>query len=285
MRFNWFNISFSQKLSEDLIREFKDVVDWRQICEFQILSEDFIREFKDVVDWNIISQCQRLSENFIREFQNKVDWQKISTFQRLSELFIAEFKDKVCWHFICIDQKLSERFIREFKDKVDWDLIAVNQPLNESFIEEFQDQIDWVVISAYQKLSDNFIKKLKDNSHYFDNIKFYSHNDHRTKEDKIEEIKNYALFYKLEFDGEYLYAYRNHDQWGRGHFNKTISYEKNKYYRDWRCDLNPNNQCSFGLGICPEGNTKIKIKVDDWGTIVSNDTYGKARVWGFEIIQ
>ena len=40
----------------------------------------------------------------------------------------------------------------------------------------------------------------------------------------------------------------------------------------------------LGFGIWPEGNTKIKIKLSDWGTIDKNDTCGKARVWGFEII-
>ena len=79
---------------------------------------------------------------------------------------------------------------------------------------------------------------------------------------------------------------------GRGSFNKTISYEPNIYYRDWHCDLNPNNQNSFGLGIWPKGNTKVKVLLTDFGCGVKdnmeqygfeNEEDGKARVWGFQI--
>jgi hypothetical protein len=67
-------------------------------------------------------------------------------------------------------------------------------------------------------------------------------------------------------------------------FKKTIRYKKGIYYRDWHCDMNSSNKNSFGLGIWPEGNTPIKIKVDDWGCRVTTDRNGKARVWAFEII-
>ena len=39
-----------QKLSESFIREFKDKVIWKYICDYQELSETFIDEFKDYVD-------------------------------------------------------------------------------------------------------------------------------------------------------------------------------------------------------------------------------------------
>ncbi len=65
-------------------------------------------------------------------------------------------------------------------------------------------------------------------------------------------------------------------------YNKTIAYEKNKYYRDWRCDLNPKQINSFGYGIFPEGNTKVKVKIEDFGCRVNKSK--KLRVWGFEVI-
>jgi len=40
---------------------------------------------------------------------------------------------------------------------------------------------------------------------------------------------------------------------------------------------------SFGLGIFPTGNTKVKIKFEDWGVCVERED-GKCRVWGFEIV-
>jgi hypothetical protein len=40
---------------------------------------------------------------------------------------------------------------------------------------------------------------------------------------------------------------------------------------------------SFGFGIWPEGNTPIRVKIEDWGVAVNRED-GKARVWGFEIL-
>ena len=74
---NWELISKHQHLSEDFIREFKDMVNWRWISERQHLSEDFIREFKDRVKWGFISKHQYLSDDFIREFNlsiSKDNW-------------------------------------------------------------------------------------------------------------------------------------------------------------------------------------------------------------------
>ena len=45
-----------------------------------------------------------------------------------------------------------------------------------------------------------------------------------------------------------------------GLFNKTIYYEKGIYYKDWHCNMDKNNDASFGLGIWPKGNTKIRVK-------------------------
>src|SRR5690606_14512094 len=57
-----------QKLSEEFIREHKELVNWWDISNYQKLSESFIREHKDLVNWECISYSQKLSESFIREF-------------------------------------------------------------------------------------------------------------------------------------------------------------------------------------------------------------------------
>ncbi len=108
------------------------------------------------------------------------------------------------------------------------------------------------------------------------------HHTTKLKEQKIEEMKSYAKEFNLKFDGEFLYAFRNHDQFGRGLFNKTIFYGKGKYYKDWHCDVDENEANSFGFGIFPKGNTKVKVKIEDWGCRVKNSN--KCRIWGFEII-
>ena len=100
-----------------------------------------------------------------------------------------------------------------------------------------------------------------------------------------KKIKAYAKKHGLVCNRRYLYAYRDHDKFGAGIFNKTIHYKKGVYYRDWHLDMRPEIKNSFGLGIFPKGNTKVRVKISDWGVAVEKDgNRDKARVWGFEII-
>ena len=96
----------------------------------------------------------------------------------------------------------------------------------------------------------------------------------------------YAEKYNLNYDKEnkVLTAFRNHDRRGCGIFNNTIQYQSGKYYKDWHCDLDSTEENSFDLGIWPEGNTKVLVKVEDWGTAIPTDEDGKARVWGFTVL-
>jgi hypothetical protein len=111
---NWYELCSQYNLSEEFIREHKNLVYWGCISEYQKLSEEFIREHKELVNWWNISACQKLSESFIREHKELVDWEYISKYQKLSEEFIREHKDLVDWIYISAYQKLSESFIREF---------------------------------------------------------------------------------------------------------------------------------------------------------------------------
>ena len=269
-----------KEFTENKKFQFQDDVRWEAISESQKLSEAFIEKFKDKVDWDSISINQKLSEAFIEKHQDKVDWDSISRYQKLSEKFIEKHQDKVDWYFISVYQKLSEAFIEKHQDKVVWNFISANQKLSETFIEKHQDKVKWYSISRNQKLSEAFIEKFQDKVDV--KLQNKKHKEKSYKQ-KLKEAKAYAKKHNLKIDDEYIYAYRNHDQWGRGMYNQTISYEKGKYYKDWHCDMDDEEENSFGLGIWPKGNTAVKVKIEDWGVAVA-DNKGKARVLGFEII-
>ena len=188
---------------------------------------------------------------------------------------IRTLSDKLGFKISCTSQ---EEFVREFQDRINWFWISSSQKLSEDFIREFQNKVNWIVISRNQRLSEKFIKEF---SHKLDvNIQLRKH--HR-KVNKEAEVASYATKHGLRYEKGVLYAYRNHDQYGHGTFNKTITYLPGKYYRDWHCDLEAVVQNSFGLGIWPKGNTPVKVKVKDWGVEVAGKDDGKARVWGFTV--
>jgi hypothetical protein len=223
-------------------------------------------------------------QNILKEYKvksfDKVNWINISEYQKLSEKFIEKYENKVNWDNISEYQKLSEKFIEKYENKVDWGWISKYQKLSEKFIEKYENKVNWYHISQYQKLSEKFIEKYKKNI----DIEIQKKNfKEKTLKEKLKEIKEYAKEYKLEFKNNKLIAYRDHDMHDRGVFNKTISYTKGKYYKDWRCNMNKKEKNSFGLGIFPKGNTKVEVKVEDWGVAVGRKD-GKARVFGFKVL-
>ena len=279
----WKEISMSQKLSEDFIREFQDKVNWDRISRCQKLSEDFIREFQDKVKWGWISMYQNLSEDFIREFQDKVVWRFISERQNLSESFIRDFQDKVDWEAISKYQNLSEDFIREFQDNVNWDGILKYQKLSESFIREYQDKVEWMRISTKQKLSENFIREFKDKLN-FDEIKKSWH--YKTTEEKKQEVIDTGLY---ECHDTYFIAYKGirGDRYSK--FNFQYKYEKGGIYESW-CDCS-DDESSFGLSVWDEPNARdycdelvvrVKVNYEDVGRVVHNG--GKIRCFKIEIL-
>lgn len=259
-----------------------------------LLVAPTIEEFIASRDWEYLCEYGRLSEDFIREFQNKVDWKKVSESQKLSEEFIWEFRQKVVWHKICASQRLSEEFLRKAQDFLNqngvWARVATYQRLSEKFIIDYIPQIhasmSFSLILKNQNLSKEFLDKYDNGAITYNDYEKGEYKDiHRetTREENIKEMKEYAEKYKLKFDGEYLYAFRNHDEYGRGMWNRTIFYETGKYYHDWHCDMRRDTENSFGLGIFPKGNTPVRVKVEDWGVCVSRKD-GKCRVWGFEVL-
>jgi len=262
------------------IKDFPNKVPWNHIAVNSVLSEDFITKYQDRVKWDDLSYYQKLSEKCIEKLQDKLDWTEISMGQKLSEKFMEKHQDKLDWTEISMDQKLSEKFIEKHQGKLNWSYISSCQQLSEEFIEKYQDKVYWICISECQALSKEFIIKFKDKI----NITLYkkSHKVKSLKQKRLE-VKQYAEEFNLKYDDEYLYAFREHDQFGSGMHKSNIYYEKGKCYRDWHCDMKEHEQNSFGLGIFAKGNTPVKVKIEDWG-LKMNRRDGKCRVWGFEVI-
>ena len=277
--FQWFLIG-NKPLSENLIRDLKDKVNWSHISEYQYLSENFIREFKDKVNWEYISMYQKLSENFIKEFQNEISWFCVSRDQKLSENFIREFQNEVNWKWICKYQKISDEFIIEFKDKVCWMDISRYQKLSENFIREFKYDVYWPYISNYQNLSDEFRKE-------FNVIVDYDNWLYENSEFKKKQILNTGLY---ECHDDYFIAYKAIRKDRFSHFNFQYQYLKDQTY-ECHCDCTKEKN-SFGLSAWTEekaiqyNNTgiiiKVKVKYEDIGRVVHNG--GKIRCFKLEVL-
>ena len=304
---NWSIISISQIFSDslkiELIREFKDKIDWYHISKHQKLSENFIREFKNEVNWCRISKCQELSEEFIREFKDKIDWGEISRYQKLSEEFIREFQNKVNWYLISEYQNLSENFIREFQNKVYWSHISIYQKLSENFIREFQDKVDWYNISIYQKLSEKLILEHIDvlnlqMVYQYQKLSKKIRNEFKLVIDKGNWLYKSTEFKKLqliknglyECHEDYFIAYKAIRNDRYSHFNFQYQYLPNEVY-ECHCDCT-NIDISFGLSAWTYDNAKnyndsglivkVKVRYEDVGILLYDN---KIRCSKIEILE
>ncbi|MEM9981002.1 MAG: hypothetical protein AAF734_00810 [Bacteroidota bacterium] len=68
---HWKQISKTQKLSEDFIREHQDKLDWKFISRYQKLSEDLLNDFEALLHWPYIEKYQSLSPRLRRQFAHQ----------------------------------------------------------------------------------------------------------------------------------------------------------------------------------------------------------------------
>lgn len=132
--------------------------------------ENLLREFKDKVNWyELFRRGITLNENFIRElikdgtFTEEVIKEALSCFHPLSEQFMSEFADKLEWIYISSAQKMSEKFMDRFADKLDFLFLPQYRQLSNEFIERYENRWNWLTIAEKQKnVSKQLIEKHKD---------------------------------------------------------------------------------------------------------------------------
>lgn len=140
---NWRSVIGEQTLTIDFIREYKDSLDdnfWYWISAHIELTEKLIDEFRDKLNWSYISRRQ-LNEDFIRKHIDYIDWSGISAKQRFSEEFARAYKDYLFWEYVIRNNRFSEEFLLEMKEYIDkergaWEQLSLWQELSEEFMKE-----------------------------------------------------------------------------------------------------------------------------------------------------
>jgi hypothetical protein len=69
----WFLLAREYILTEDIMREYADKLNWSDISFYQTLSEPFMEEFKDRLNWDSITLTQKLSSEFIKKYRSKLN--------------------------------------------------------------------------------------------------------------------------------------------------------------------------------------------------------------------
>jgi cell fate (sporulation/competence/biofilm development) regulator YmcA (YheA/YmcA/DUF963 family) len=140
----WKNISFNQRLSSTFILDFKNKLDWSNLCSTQKFNKEILL---------LINQQPYIS---------MVDWKDICIYQNLEEDIIDSFLRNplinLSWNMISIHQDLDENLLNKYSNYLNWRYVSEYQKLSEQFIENNWEKLEWNSICKYQKLSINFIK-------------------------------------------------------------------------------------------------------------------------------
>ena len=180
-------------LSDDFVRTYQHLFDFSQF-EYHKVSNELLQEIADKINWTYVFAYDRKEEAFIRKnmhYFEKYDandqkeiWEHISTSQTVSETFLREFDDRVCFEYIGSTkgrQVLSDAFVENYKYILDQFYITSSQKQNlspayfkaykkfdldkfyENATEEWirnyphQYQLNWNKISELKTLSEAFI--------------------------------------------------------------------------------------------------------------------------------
>lgn len=100
--YNWKDrwIGCDDDLSIDFLRQMKDKLDWEDcISTHQRLSQKVIEEFKDYVNWWKICLHQNISYDFMEKHWDKIEWAALANVYRFDSDFQKRFKPyiKICF--------------------------------------------------------------------------------------------------------------------------------------------------------------------------------------------
>lgn len=170
----------------DVLRKFKNELNWNDISNNNHLSIDMIREFKDYINWSIVLLNLQLSSDIITEFKDsfkEIDWASIVYNISLTIEIITEFKNYFCnydWILLSYNKLITIDLIREFKHCLDWYVITENKLqhiknnnpsyISDSieFIREFKDYITWNNTNIEMLFSIEFINEFKTYINWYD---------------------------------------------------------------------------------------------------------------------
>jgi hypothetical protein len=188
---------------------------WCKISHSQKLTDQFIFDYIDLLSFDIMSSCQKLSTTILKlivTLSNFSEWDDIFIYQKLDKhilLYYIEHNIDINWKLISIHQDLEEDTISTFSDHLIWKYISQYQHLSESFIEEYKDKVVWNIICKYQKLSYDTLYKWAMNPIINDLIEWdtisYFQTFNKSKIESIYTNEKNPLFHRLRL--EYIKKY------------------------------------------------------------------------------
>lgn len=216
-----------QKLSRKTLREMKDHLDWNVISENQPLTEELIVEFKDEINWaNLIKYNGKvkLSEQFIEEMIDYIDWDALSRSRWLSLDFVKRHANDLNANLL----------FSNYKNK-NLHTASVLDMLLKSGARKYY---NWTH-SLYEGVTLDFVREYKDVIHFSRIFNAFS-NEHKL-EQLVDEFHKY--FKKEDWDHlsrmlynmSYNFIIKYSDYWSYSNYSNPVKYNNKLTMEERRC--------------------------------------------------
>jgi len=204
------------------VNKFKDIIDWKLVCENCKLTEEFIDAHLDYIApyWDSITKFQdHLSEEFLKEHEKDINWTIASETQTLSKELIDDHYTELDWRAVCKNQSLDEDIIDKYPSRLNWHNLLSNIKFTEDQLDKYFDNLkgEWRTVSIFQKISTKWLEK---------------HINDIDKEDWNMLASN------MEFDIDFIRKYKSRVDWtiisGPKYILTEAFIDEFKDYVDWQ---------------------------------------------------
>lgn len=120
----WEMFSAYNTVSEGVLKELHEKIDWEKALSFRKFSEEFLNYLidnhleKKTWFWSSVSYYQILSEKFMIEHSEKLNWRDLSYTQNMSREFILENLDKIVLTALMKNTKINKSDLNDPEFKV-----------------------------------------------------------------------------------------------------------------------------------------------------------------------
>lgn len=149
-----------RRYRKDLMNLYKKrcKINWYNASRCGCLTDEMLREFADHLDWSGVLTHQKVKESMLRELKlGMLDYWWIDP-NTVSEDFIRENKDYMGWYIISM-RKINQRFFEEFLHKWDQYELVDNNQITMAMAEKYPEYVDWGALIDRQLFSKSFFKK------------------------------------------------------------------------------------------------------------------------------
>lgn len=153
-KMKWGNVSRSGCLTDDMLREWADKLEWREVLTHQKVKESVLRELRLAIDYWWIDP-NSISKDFIREMKDELGWYVISM-RRIDQKMFEEFLHKWDQYELVENRQITMAIATKYPEYVDWSAMIDRQQFYPSFFKKYEKFWRKCYIEDYDPLADKW---------------------------------------------------------------------------------------------------------------------------------